>query len=111
MNQPSAPTYKRQHAVALSYNESDLIPRVVASGVGEVAKSILKLAQENNIPIKEDQTLTDLLSKLDVGQVISQECFRLVAEILSFLFHADKEWREKHKFIGEIVEPQVIVEE
>ena len=86
--------YKRKHAVALQYSEGDHAPRIVASGAGEIARRILELAEKNNVPIRNDDTLTDLLAKLDVGFEIPPETYRAVAEILAFLYRTDSEWRK-----------------
>lgn len=92
---------KRQKAVALTYADKDSLPRVVAQGAGEIAKRIIQLAKQNNIPVSEDDSLAEMLSKLNTGQSITPECYRLVAEILCFLYHTDKEWREQHSFMAE----------
>ncbi len=86
---------KRSKAVALRYGVEDNVPRVVASGVGEIARGILKLAEDNDIPIKKDDDLVDILSKLDVGENIPEETYRAVAEILAFLYRTDMSWRKK----------------
>ena len=95
---------KREQAVALQYSDKDELPKVIATGAGEIAREILAIAQENNIPIEEDSTLAELLAKLSVGSPISPESFRLVAEVLCFLYHSDKEFRQKHAALGQIIE-------
>lgn len=96
-------TTQRQKAVALRYGENDGLPKVVASGLGEIAKRIIQIANQNKIPIREDDSLADMLSKLNAGSAITPECYRVVAEILCFLYHTDKEWQEQHKFMEEII--------
>jgi flagellar biosynthesis protein len=91
---------KRKKAVALSYAQGDQAPRVVASGVGEIAKKILEVARANNIPIREDDSLVSILSKLDLGYEIPAETYRAVAEILAFLYRTDAEWRKKKEAEG-----------
>ncbi|MCB0325359.1 MAG: EscU/YscU/HrcU family type III secretion system export apparatus switch protein [Bdellovibrionales bacterium] len=86
---------KRKRAVALQYGEGDKAPKVVATGAGEIAKRILELAAENNVPIREDDSLVDILGKLDVGYEIPEETFRAVAEILAFLYRTDEAWRKR----------------
>ncbi len=90
----------KKSAVALTYQELDQLPKISASGTGQIAEQILELAKKNNIPIQEDRALTELLKQLPVGSPISPEAFRLVAEIVVFLYNADKEWREKHPFVA-----------
>lgn len=94
-NTEETKTHKRKHAVALRYAEEDRAPRIIASGAGEIAKRILELAEENNIPIHEDDSLVDILAKLDLGYEIPPETYRAVAEILAFLYRTDEAWRKK----------------
>lgn len=74
-------------AVALGYNrQKDSAPKVLASGKGEIATKIISLAKNNNIPIKEDADLVELLSKVDIEQEIPPNLYKAVAEIFSFLY-------------------------
>lgn len=78
---------KTKKAVALGYNKSkDNAPKVLASGSGEVAKNIINLAKEHDIPIKEDADLVELLSKVDINEEIPPNLYKAVAEIFSFLY-------------------------
>ncbi len=86
---------KRNQAIALHYGEDDNAPRILASGPGEIAKRILEVAEQNNIPIKRDDNLVSILSNFEVGVTVPPECYRAVAEILAFLFRTDVAWREK----------------
>lgn len=83
---------KRQQAVALQYALEDKAPHVLASGIGAIAQRILKIAQENNIPIKKDDDLVKILSQLKIGLEIPEETYRAVAEILAFLYRTDSLW-------------------
>lgn len=84
--------YKRKEAVALSYeatkNDS---PKVIAKGKGIVADNILEKAKENNIPVQEDPTLIELLSKLNINDSIPEELYQAVAEVFAFVYRTDKE--------------------
>ncbi|CAD7286593.1 MULTISPECIES: FlhB-like flagellar biosynthesis protein [Campylobacter] len=82
---PQIPPKKK--AVALGYNKSkDNAPKVLASGSGEVANNIMRLAREHDIPIKEDPDLVEILSKVEVNQEIPPNLYKAVAEIFSFLY-------------------------
>lgn len=72
-------------AVALHYNQVDA-PTISAKGVGDIADMILKIAQENNIPLHEDKDLVTLLSKLDLGDEIPEVLYRAIAEVISFAY-------------------------
>ena len=81
---------KRQKAVALSDQEkSGTRPRVVASGMGSVAEQIIQLAWANDIKVREDADLVEILSAIDVESEIPIEAFAAVAEILSYVYRAN----------------------
>jgi flagellar biosynthesis protein len=88
--QPTARTLPKK-AVALKYEpERSSAPVVVAKGRGVIAEEILRRAQENGVPVQEDASLVEVLSKLDLDQEIPPELYKLVAEILSFVYRSDK---------------------
>lgn len=83
---------QRKQAVALAYDEAEhLAPKVVAKGSGEVAKEIIKLAKENDIPIQEDATLVQLLSELEINQTIPEELYEVVAEVFAFIYKIERQ--------------------
>jgi flagellar biosynthesis protein len=78
-------------AVALKYEpERSAAPTVVAKGQGVIAEQILRRAQEHGIPVQEDTSLVEVLSKLDLEQQIPPELYQLVAEVLSFVYRSDR---------------------
>ena len=89
------PAGKRSRAVALHYAKEDRAPKIVATGAGEIAKRILALAEEHNVPVRKDDSLVNILSKLDIGYEIPADTYRVVAEILAFLYRTDEEWRDR----------------
>ncbi|MCC6933426.1 MAG: EscU/YscU/HrcU family type III secretion system export apparatus switch protein [Deltaproteobacteria bacterium] len=88
---------KRQKAIALRYDLEDKAPHVVAAGAGEIAKKIIEIAEANNIPVYEEDSLTEVLGRISIGQQIPQETFELVAEILAFLYRTDIIFQKKQK--------------
>ncbi len=79
---------KLQKAVALNYNkEKDKAPKVVAKGKGEIAKNIIKIAEENKLPIKKDEDLVELLSKIELDREIPENLYKAVAEVFSFIYN------------------------
>lgn len=86
---------KRSRAIALKYEEGERAPKVIASGAGEIAKRILQLAKDNEVPVKRDDTLVELLAKLDLGCQIPEETYQAVAEILAFLYRTDLDWQKR----------------
>lgn len=80
-----------RRAVALKYEPGErTAPVVVAKGKGYLANAIVEKAAENGVPVQEDASLVEVLSKLDLNQEIPPELYTLVAEILSFIYRSDK---------------------
>ncbi len=83
-------------AAALKYDtRKDSAPKVIAKGQGIVADKIIELAKKNNVPIKSDPGLVQILSKLDIDEQIPVELYRAVAEILAFVYSANNRYRER----------------
>ena len=69
-------------AVALRYDENrDIAPVIVASGLGYMAEKIVEVANENGVPVYEDNSLATVLTQLDLGTAIPEE---LLISILTF---------------------------
>ena len=61
-------------AVALEYGQRKT-PRVVAKGQAELAHRIIQEAKRQGIYVAEDPQLLALLSKLEVGEEITQDIY------------------------------------
>lgn len=86
---------KLKKAVALRYNPvTGQAPTLVAKGGGRVADEILKRAASHGVPIQEDASLVEVLSQLDLEQEIPPELYRLVAEVMSFIYRADSKVKQ-----------------
>jgi len=78
-------------AAALKYDvQTNSAPVIKAKGMGDVAEKIIQLARDNGIPIKEDPDLVELLVQLDLEQEIPPELYKIVAEILAFVYKLDR---------------------
>lgn len=77
--------HKPDIAVALHYDGSDA-PRVTAKGRGEVARRILEVARENDVPLQEDEHLVQVLSSIELGDEIPENLYRAVAEVIAFAY-------------------------
>lgn len=75
-------------AVAVRYDEKlDKAPVVVAKGQDLLAQKIKKIAAENNIDMVENKPLARALyASCEVDQQIPPEFFKVVAEILAFVY-------------------------
>lgn len=84
----------RTVAVALSYDEGDPAPRVVATGRGYVAERILEVAFAAGVKVRQDADLAELLAAVDLDSTVPLEAFTAVAEILAYLYRANGALRE-----------------
>lgn len=72
-------------AAALRYTEELPAPIVLASGKGALAESIKRIAKENGVALVEDPELADALLTLEVGSLIPESLYAVIAEILVFV--------------------------
>lgn len=85
-------------AVALSYTPgTNAAPVVVAKGRGAVAERILETARQHDVPVQEDSSLVEVLAQLDIEQEIPPELYKLVAEIMSFVYRTDRQLSARMK--------------
>jgi flagellar biosynthetic protein FlhB len=75
-------------AVALRYDrQKEMAPQVVAKGAGELCERIKQIAREHSVPVIERPPLARLLYKqVELGREIPVEVYRVVAEILSYVY-------------------------
>jgi flagellar biosynthesis protein len=91
----------KKKAVALGYEpQKHNAPVVLAKGTGQVAQQITAKAEEAGVPVREDAALVELLSKLEIQQEIPEALYDLVAEILAFVYQAERAAREKRFPLG-----------
>ena len=64
-------------------------PRIVTKGEGGVAEQILQVAWANDVKVREDADLVEVLAAIDVESEIPIEAFAAVAEILSYVYRAN----------------------
>ena len=88
--------YTREKAIALQYDkEKDNAPYVTAQGTGETAKNIIKIAEENGIPIKKDEDLVNMLSQIELNQEIPVELYQAVSEVFSFIYALSNDTKDE----------------
>jgi flagellar biosynthesis protein len=79
--------YFVKKAAALKYDrKKNNAPNLTAYGTNGIAKNIIKVAEENNIPIKQDEDLVNMLSELELNQEIPVELYQTVAEVFKFIY-------------------------
>ncbi|MGD2169334.1 MAG: type III secretion system export apparatus subunit SctU [Chlamydiota bacterium] len=74
-------------AVAIDYNEQeDPAPMILTMGQGPIADQIIKVAQNNHIPIMRNPTLAQtLFQKGTISDYIPEDTYEAVAEILKWI--------------------------
>lgn len=84
---------KLKSAVALKYQkDKDPAPKVTAKGEGLVAERIIELARENQVPIKEDPDLVQILSQVDLNKEVPPSVYKVVAELLAFVYKLNRQY-------------------
>jgi len=83
-------------AAALTYDPSENdVPILSAFGEGHMAQKIVDVAKESGVPVLPEPGLTNLLSKLSVGDEIAPEMYDAVAKVLAFVSEMDRTYGEK----------------
>lgn len=74
-------------SVAIQYDSKEMdAPLILAKGSDIVAMKIREVARENDVPVIENPPVARLLHKLDVGEYIPEDLFKVVAEILAHVY-------------------------
>jgi flagellar biosynthetic protein FlhB len=81
-------TNPTHYSVALQYHSATMrAPVVIAKGERLVAQRIKEIAREHGVPIVEDKPLAQaLFHNVEIGQDISPELYKAVAEVLAFVY-------------------------
>jgi flagellar biosynthesis protein FlhB len=81
-------TNPTHYAVALKYDVKAMdAPQMVAKGADLVAQKIREVATENKVPIVENAPLARALyESMEIEQIIPQEHYKAVAEVISYVF-------------------------
>lgn len=80
---------KKEKAAALVYDQTGA-PRIVAKGMGEVARKMIEAAVEEGIPIQKNEVLVEALMQVELTKEIPPQLYRAVAEILAFIYRLEK---------------------
>lgn len=79
----------RSTAVAIKDGDKTTAPIIKAAARGALADKILQIAFENDIKVREDADLADLLATFELDSPIPSEALMAVAEILSYVYRAN----------------------
>lgn len=100
-----------RYAVALRYDMATMhAPVVVAKGMRLTAQRIRDLAVEHDVPIVQRPDLARALYRsVEVGQPIREDLFRVVAEVLSFVYDIDRRANKRRERDAALRQPRVAV--
>lgn len=76
---------KELKAVALKYPEWADAPFISASAKGYAAEQLVKIAEENGVPVVKNENMADVLSLQNIGQYIPEETYAAIAAIFVFI--------------------------
>jgi flagellar biosynthesis protein FlhB len=81
-------TNPTHYAVALQYEPDQMpAPKVVAKGADLIAQRIRELAEEHKVPIVQNPPVARaLFAAVDIDEMVPPEHYKVVAEIISFVF-------------------------
>ena len=82
---------RRKTAAALKYTENLPAPFIVAKGKGELAERMQRLAEAYGIPVQEDPNLSELLDVLEIGEIIPEELYEIIADLYTFVIRMQEE--------------------
>ena len=74
-----------EKAVAIHYSEDLPAPIVLAKGRGELAGIIVRIAEKHGIHLAAVPELADSLIEVEVGSLIPEEFYRIIAELLVYV--------------------------
>lgn len=80
----------QQTAVAISDADDDNdTPRIRAAGRGKIAEDIVRIAFENDIRVRSDEALANMLASVEIDSPIPSEAFMAVAEVMTYVYRAN----------------------
>ena len=72
-------------SAALAYS-GEGAPVLVAKGESEIARAIIEVARAHDVPIVQNDQLTELLCQVALGEEIPRNLYVSVAEVLAFVY-------------------------
>lgn len=77
-------------AVALRYPEWADAPYISAKAKGSVAERLVRIAEENDVPVVENAEMANVLSVQNLGSFIPEETYAAIATIFAFILKLDE---------------------
>lgn len=70
---------------ALKYPEGADCPFISAKAKGQLAEKLLRIAEENDVPVVKDEFLSGILTFEEIGSAIPMETWEIVAKIFAHI--------------------------
>lgn len=85
-------TNPTHYAIAIKYDEAKAeAPFVIAKGTDSIAQRIKEIAKEHHVQMVENRSLARALyAATEIGEVIPEEYFQPVAEVLAYVYQMEK---------------------
>ena len=80
---------KKAVAIGAKGFASSDVPKILASGRGDMAQKILDWADEQGLTVERDADLAELLVHLNLGDSVPEDVFMAVAEILYYVYEVN----------------------
>lgn len=87
---PPDPAAERAKAVAVKRRDESALPRITATGRGKLAEQILDIAFANDVKVRQDKELVDILDAYEVDSPVPLEALGAVSEILRYVYAANQ---------------------
>ena len=84
-------------AVALKYDNGSQAPLIAASGKGFLARRMIQIAEQENVPIVENKNLAEVLAVQEVGSTVPEETWEVLAKIFAFVLRLEKKHGNNEK--------------
>lgn len=88
-------TNPTHYAVAMQYELDWPAPKIVAKGKDYMALRIIRLAEEQGIPVYQQPELARALYKVELEQFVPAALFKAVAQVIAHLSKVDSRLRRK----------------
>lgn len=77
-------------AFGIKKNDEGL-SKLISKGADEEARAIIEKAKKEGIEIVKDTSVAELLGKADLYEGIPEEAYKLISEILMYVYSIEKE--------------------
>ena len=86
-------TNPTHYAIAIKYDEDKAIaPYIVAKGTDQIAFKIKEIAKKHDVVTVENRPLArSLYSETEIGDLVPEEFFKAIAEILAYVYRLNKQ--------------------